>query len=131
MKTFIAIALGLGLVSQSAFAAPVYLSCHGKKTLTPAARAPDLDSYVSIVIDGAKITVEPVNEAIKLATRLINDDDFVTFKQGTGETSLYEASIRAGYLNKITGEAAIEITMPGTQPGVIFDGVCKRVEKMF
>jgi hypothetical protein len=99
--------------------------------LTPSARAPDLDSYVSIVIDGAKITVEPVNEAIKLATRLINDDDFVTFKQGTGETSLYEASIRAGYLNKITGEAAIEITMPGTQPGIIFDGVCKRVEKLF
>jgi hypothetical protein len=133
MKMLTTVALGIVLVSHIASAAekPVYLSCHGKKTLTPAARAPDLDSYISIVIDGAKIIVEPANEAIKLATRLVNDDDFVTFKYGTGETSLHEASIKAGYLNKITGEAAVEIAMPGTQPGILFDGICKRAEKLF
>jgi hypothetical protein len=133
MKMLITAALGLGLISHVACAAekPIYLSCHGKKTMSSATRAPDLDTYISIVIDGAKITVEPANEAIKLATRLVNDDDFVTFKHGTGETGPYEASIRAGYLNKITGEAAIEITMPVTQPGISFDGVCKRVEKLF
>ena len=133
MKMLITVALGMGLISDIARAAekPVYLSCHGKKTLMPAARAPDLDSYISIVIDGVKITVEPANEAIKLATRLVNDDDFVTFKYETGETSRYEASIRAGYLNKITGEAVVEIVLPGTQPGILFDGICKRAEKLF
>ena len=69
MKMLITVALGMGLISDIARAAekPVYLSCHGKKTLMPGARAPDSDSYISIVIDGVKITVEPANEAIKLA----------------------------------------------------------------
>ena len=90
---------------------------------------PDLDSYISIVIEGANITVEPAYEAIKLTARLVNDDDFVTFKHRPREKGLDDPSIRSGYLNKITGEVAIEIAMPGSQPTLTFDGICSRIQK--
>jgi hypothetical protein len=85
IKMLNTVALSLGIASHGASAAekPAYLSCHGKKKSMGG--TPDLDGYISIFIEGANITVEPANEAIKLTARLVNDDDFVTFKHRPGE----------------------------------------------
>jgi hypothetical protein len=85
IKMLNTVALSLGIASHRASAAekPAYLSCHGKKKSMGG--TPDLDGYISIFIEGANITVEPANEAIKLTARLVNDDDFVTFKHRPGE----------------------------------------------
>ena len=113
MKTFVM----LLLLTASAHAAPLYLSCRGEARMGTVGEPEP--ATISITIDGTNVKVEDL-APVKIFSK---DEDVWTF--GSGGVGVWY-----GEINRITGQAQIMISV-NKSINSFFDGVCHKSEKLF
>jgi hypothetical protein len=113
MKTFFM----LLLLTATAHATPLYLSCRGEARMGTVAEPEP--ATISITIDGTNVKVEDL-ASVKIYS---NDEDVWTF--GGGGVGVWY-----GQISRITGQAQIMISV-NKSINSFFDGVCHKSERLF
>jgi hypothetical protein len=117
MRTFIMFLL----LTASAHAAPLYLSCKGEahEDVGSTIGQPE-QATISITVDGTNVKVEDL-APVQIYS---NDEDVWTFGNPAG------LGVSYGQINRITGQAHIMISITKSISSW-FDGVCRKSEKLF
>jgi hypothetical protein len=106
------------LLTTSAHAAPLHLSCRGEGHV---GQGPPEPATISITVDGTNVKVEDF-DPVQIYS---NDEDIWTF----GEPGRL-GRVSWGQINRITGQVQF-MSKVTASINTYFDGVCHKSEKLF